>query len=401
MRAPMSWLREIVAIPADQSGRDVAERLIRAGLEVETVEEIGAGVDGPLVVGRVLDVEELTEFKKPIRFCQVDVGEAGGGVRGIICGARNFAAGDLVVIALPGTVLPGGFEIASRQTYGRLSDGMICSEREMGLGDDHDGIMVLPAGAAEPGADAKPLIGVGEEVLDIAITPDRGYALSIRGIAREVAIAYDLEFTDPGQELADLPAPMPDRAPAECATEAPEACDLFTLRTIVGFDPHAASPLWMKQRLIACGMRPVSLAVDVTNYVMLELGQPLHAFDLDKLQGPVRAGRVSAGTRFETSTTSCANSPTMTSSSSMIADRSAWPASWAGWSRRSTTTRPTSRWRPPTSRPRASPGARVATSSPVRPPGASNAVSIGISRRTHPRAERRCCSNTAVATTSV
>jgi len=300
MRAPMSWLREMVAIPADQSGRDVAERLIRAGLEVETVEEIGAGVEGPLVVGRVLEIEELTEFKKPIRFCQVDVGQSGGGVRGIICGARNFQAGDLVVVALPGTVLPGGFQIASRETYGRLSDGMICSEREMGLGENHDGIMVLPLGTAEPGADAKPLIGVGEEVLDIAITPDRGYALSIRGIAREVAIAYGLAFTDLGQEIADLPAPLPDRAPAECATEAPEACDLFTLRTIVGFDPHAASPLWMKQRLTACGMRPVSLAVDVTNYVMLELGQPLHAFDLDKLQGPVRAGRVPAGTRFET-----------------------------------------------------------------------------------------------------
>ena len=300
MRAPMSWLREMVDIPADQSGRDVAERLIRAGLEVETVEQIGAGVEGPLVVGRVLDIEELTEFKKPIRFCQVDVGQASGGVRGIICGARNFVVGDLVVVALPGTVLPGGFEIASRQTYGRLSDGMICSEREMGLGENHDGIMVLPAGAAEAGTDAKPLVGVGEEVLDIAITPDRGYALSIRGIAREVAIAYGAAFADPGVELVELPAPHAGRAPAECATEAPEACDLFTLRTIVGFDPSAESPLWMKQRLTACGMRPVSLAVDVTNYVMLELGQPLHAFDLDKLQGPVRAGRVPAGTRFET-----------------------------------------------------------------------------------------------------
>ena len=300
MRAPMSWLREMVEIPGDQTGRDVAERLIRAGLEVETVEEIGAGVEGPLVVGRVLEIEELTEFKKPIRFCQVDVGEAGGGVRGIICGARNFEADDLVVVALPGTVLPGGFQIASRETYGRLSDGMICSEREMGLGENHDGIMVLPARAATPGDDAKPLIGVGEEVLDIAITPDRGYALSIRGIAREVAIAYGSAFVDPGVALVDLPAPVPDRAPAECATEAPEACDLFTLRTIVGFDPAAQSPLWMQQRLSACGMRPVSLAVDVTNYVMLELGQPLHAFDLDKLQGPVRAGRVPAGTKFET-----------------------------------------------------------------------------------------------------
>ncbi|MDA2987039.1 MAG: phenylalanine--tRNA ligase subunit beta, partial [Actinomycetota bacterium] len=154
MRAPLSWLREMVDIPADQTGRDVAERLIRAGLEVETVEEIGAGLNGPLVVGRVLEIEELTDFKKPIRFCQVDVGEDGGGVRGIICGARNFTADDLVVVALPGTVLPGGFEIASRETYGRLSDGMICSEREMGLGEDHDGIMVLPAGTAVAGADA-------------------------------------------------------------------------------------------------------------------------------------------------------------------------------------------------------------------------------------------------------
>lgn len=300
MRAPLSWLREMVDIPADQTGRDVAERLIRAGLEVETVEEIGAGLNGPLVVGRVLEIEELTDFKKPIRFCQVDVGEVGGGVRGIICGARNFTVDDLVVIALPGTVLPGGFEIASRETYGRLSDGMICSEREMGLGEDHDGIMVLPAGTAVAGADAKPLIGIGDEVLDIAITPDRGYALSIRGIAREVAIAYGSAFADPGVVLADLPAPQADRAPAECATEAPEACDLFTLRTVVGFDPASPSPFWMKQRLSASGMRPVSLAVDVTNYVMLELGQPLHAFDLDKLQGPVRAGRVPAGTKFET-----------------------------------------------------------------------------------------------------
>ena len=300
MRAPLSWLRDLVAIPVDQTGRDVAHRLIRAGLEVETVETIGLGLDGPLVVARVLEVEELTEFKKPIRWCQVDVGPAGGGVRGIICGARNFVAGDLVVVALPGTVLPGGFEIASRPTYGKVSDGMICSERELALGDDHSGIMVLPPTAGEPGDDARPLLGIGDEVLDIAITPDRGYALSIRGIAREVAIAYGVPFDDPGTELVDLPAPVADRAPQECGTEDPTGCDLFTMRTIVGFDPAAPSPLWMRRRLVACGMRPVSLAVDVTNYVMLELGQPLHAFDLDKLRGPVRAARAAEGTRFET-----------------------------------------------------------------------------------------------------
>lgn len=299
MRAPLSWLREVVEIPATETGRDVAARLVRAGLEVETVESVGAGVIGDLLVGRVLEIEELTEFRKPIRWCQVDVGAAGGGVRGVICGARNFATGDLVVVALPGTVLPGGFEIASRPTYGKVSDGMICSERELALGDNHDGIMVLPADAGEPGDDAARLIGVGDEVLDIAITPDRGYALSIRGIAREMAIAYGLPFDDPGVALVDLPAPLADRLPQECGTEDPSGCDLFTMRTIVGFDPGAASPLWMQRRLAACGMRPVSLAVDVTNYVMLELGQPLHAYDMDKLTGSVRAGRAIDGEQFE------------------------------------------------------------------------------------------------------
>ena len=298
MRAPLSWLREMVAIPADQDGRDVAARLIRAGLEVETVEEIGAGIDGPIVIGRVLEVEELTEFKKPIRWCQVQVGP--DTVNGIICGARNFVAGDLVVIALAGTTLPGGFVISARETYGKTSNGMLCSERELGLSDGHEGIIVLPPGSGDPGADAKPVLGIGDSVLDIAITPDRGYALSIRGIAREVAIAYGLPFDDPGQQLVDLPAPSGDRAPKECSSEAADRCDLFTMRTVVGFDPGAQSPTWMQQRLSACGMRPVSLAVDVTNYVMLELGQPLHAFDLDKLQGPVRAALVPEGTQFET-----------------------------------------------------------------------------------------------------
>ena len=296
MRAPLSWLRDLVAIPADQTGRDVAARLIRAGLEVETVESIGTGVNGPLIVGRVLEVEELAEFKKPIRWCQVDLGD---GVRGIICGARNFVAGDLVIVATPGTVLPGGFEITARSTYGKVSDGMICSERELALGDNHDGIMVLPAGSAQPGDDAAALIGIGDEVLDIAVTPDRGYALSIRGIAREVAVAYGVPFEDPGTELVELPAPMADRAPQECGTDDPTGCDLFTMRTIVGFDPAAPSPLWMQRRLVACGMRPVSLAVDVTNYVMLELGQPLHAYDMDKLQGTVRAARAVPGEPFE------------------------------------------------------------------------------------------------------
>ena len=297
MRVPLSWIRDHVALPEGVDGRDVADRLIRAGLEVESVEALGAGVVGELVVGRVVSIEELTEFKKPIRWCQVDVGPAHGGVRGIICGARNFVSGDFVVVALPGTVLPGDFRIASRQTYGHVSDGMICSERELGLGEDHSGIIVLDEGTV--GEDAAPLLGIGDEVLDIAVTPDRGYALSVRGVAREVATAYGLPFVDPGQQLAELPAPSGGE-PRPCAVDDPSMCEMFTLRRIVGFDPLAPTPEWMRQRLVACGIRPVSLAVDVTNYVMLELGQPLHAFDGAKVSGPLRAGRAGPDLRLET-----------------------------------------------------------------------------------------------------
>lgn len=298
MRVPMDWLRDLVALPDDVDAREVAERLIAAGLEVESVETAGGDVSGPLVVGRVEAIEELTGFKKPIRWCQVDVGEEHGGVRGIVCGASNFVVGDHVVVALPGTVLPGDFRIAARETYGHVSDGMICSERELGLGEDHAGIMVLPSGTV--GADAAEAIGLGDETLDIAVTPDRGYALSMRGVAREVAIAFGLPFEDPGQRLVDLPAPAADVAPWPCDVDDPSMCQLFTLRRIVGFDPHAPSPEWMRRRLMACGMRPISLAVDVTNYVMLELGQPLHAFDGAKLTGAVRADRARSGERLET-----------------------------------------------------------------------------------------------------
>ena len=309
MRAPLSWIRQYVDLPAGETGRDVAERVVAAGLEVETVEVLGAEVTGPVVVGLVRSIEELTEFKKPIRYCRVGVGAGNGEVvdgvttdeRGIICGARNFAEGDLVVVALPGAVLPGPFEIGSRTTYGRLSDGMISSERELGLGDEHSGIIVLPPASAQPGDSGYEVLGLGDEVLDIAVTPDRGYALSIRGIAREVATAYGLDFRDPA--LGDPEALLPVATGASvhgCAIEDPTGADRFVLRTLAGLDPSRPSPQWMRRALVACGMRPVSLAVDVTNYVMLELGQPLHAFDRDKLSGPLTARRAAPGETLET-----------------------------------------------------------------------------------------------------
>jgi phenylalanyl-tRNA synthetase beta chain len=301
---PLSWLRDYVDIPADQTPDQIGDHLVAAGLEVEAIHMIGAQVTGPLVVGRVRQITELTEFKKPIRFCQVEVGADNGaadtpGVRGIVCGAKNFVEGDLVVVALPGAVLPGDFTIATRQTYGHTSDGMICSERELALGQDHDGILVLPSGTAEIGSEARHILGIGEQVIEVNVTPDIGYCLSLRGVARELAAAYAVEFRDPGAELAELPAPN-GADPQECRVDDLEGAALYTLSTITGFDPSAPTPYWMRRRVVAAGLRSISLAVDVTNYVMLETGQPLHAFDLDKLQGPITVRRALAGEAFET-----------------------------------------------------------------------------------------------------
>jgi phenylalanyl-tRNA synthetase beta chain len=292
MRAPVGWLAEFAELPADIEPRHLADELIRVGLEVETVETGADAISGRLVVGRVIDfADEPQKNGKTIRWCHVDVGAAEP--RGIVCGAANFAAGDLVVVALPGTVLPGGFAIAARKTYGHVSDGMICSARELAIGyapSDHEGIMVLPADSAEPGDDAAALLGLREAVLDIAVTTDRGYCLSIRGLARESSAALAVPF----HEL-DVTVPEPDGGAYDISIEDPAGCDRFSARAITGLDPLAPTPSWLAQRLRQCGMRPISLAVDVTNYVMLETGQPLHAFDRTALTGPIGVRRARAG----------------------------------------------------------------------------------------------------------
>ncbi|MFE6549710.1 phenylalanine--tRNA ligase subunit beta [Streptomyces sp. NPDC057746] len=298
MRVPLSWLREYVDLPATQTGRDVQAKLISVGLEVETVEQLGADLKGPLAVGQVLSIEELEGFKKPIRFCTVDVGQANGTgePQEIVCGARNFSVGDKVVVVLPGAVLPGGFSIAARKTYGRVSHGMICSGDELGMGDDGSkGIIVLPR-ETEVGIDAVELLELVDEVLDIAVTPDRGYTLSLRGIARETAVAYGLPLRDPA--LIDVPAPNAFGHPVKISE--PMGCDRFTARTVTGIEPEARSPLWLQRRLQKAGMRPVSLAVDITNYVMLELGQPLHAYDRSLIQGAIGVRRAEPGEKLTT-----------------------------------------------------------------------------------------------------
>jgi len=297
MRVPLSWLAEYAALgePLPEPG-DVARRLTAAGLEVETFEPAGRDITG-VVVAEVTQIEELTGFRKPIRYCQVSTGT--GEPRNVICGAVNFTVGDRVPFAPPGAVLPGGFEIGAKKAYGRMSEGMICSAAELAIGDDHSGILVLSPDAPL-GADFVAYAGLADHVFDIAVTPDRGYALSIRGVARELATAYGVAYTDPADTGLpdDVEKVSPEVYPA--SIEDPTACDRFVLREARGFEPDAPTPLWMRVRLARCGMRSVSLAVDITNYLMLELGQPLHAFDRTKLTGPIVVRRARPGERLET-----------------------------------------------------------------------------------------------------
>lgn len=281
MRIPYSWLREALTAGApdlDISAHDMEQALLRVGHEVEDVHTLGP-VTGPFKVGRVVEIEELTEFKKPIRACRVDVGEEQP--REIVCGATNFVVGDLVVVALPGAVLPGDFAIATRKTYGRTSDGMICSASEIRLSTDHSGILVLPSGTADPGADAAEVLGLDDVVYELAITPDRGYCMSVRGLARDLACALDLNFADP----AAVP-PLPADGEAWPLTVQPDTgVRRFALRGVTGIDPAAVSPWWLQRRLLLCGIRAISPAVDATNYVMVELGHPMHAHDRSRITG--------------------------------------------------------------------------------------------------------------------
>ena len=315
MRVPLSWLREYAPLPEPVDATEISRRLTAAGLEVESLESVGHYIRG-VVVAQVLSIEELAgplKLKKPIRYCRVAVSEgqlAGppDDASGVICGAVNFAVGDRVALALPGAVLPGGFEIGARKTYGHISEGMICSVSELGIGDDHSGILVLP-GDAPLGEDFVSYANLRDEVFEIAVTPDRGYAVSVRGIARELASAFGVLFRDPAETATpglretallggELDYVSPDVYPARIND--PTGCDRFVLREVRGFDPSARTPLWMRVRLARSAVRSVSLAVDVTNYLMLELGQPLHAFDRSKLTGEIVVRRAQPGERMET-----------------------------------------------------------------------------------------------------
>ncbi len=297
MKIPLSWLKEFVSLPAKVSAEDIAQAFVNVGFEIEGIDYQGKDLKGPLLVGKVISIEELSGHKKPIRYVGLDLGS--GKTRFVICGARNFKVNDFVVVAVPGAVLPGNFAIAARETYGKVSDGMICSAKELGISDEHAGIIVLPEGKV--GSDAIKLLEIEDVIFDVAINPDRGYAMSVRGLARELSASLKCKFIDPAsnvqvKKLNAIKSPKAIGVKIEDKTGA----DQIFIRTLDQVNTKISSPIWMQRRLEKCGMRSISLAVDITNYVMLELGQPLHAFDADVITGSLRVARANKFSKLVT-----------------------------------------------------------------------------------------------------
>ena len=297
MKIPLSWLKEFITLPAKITSEQISQAFVKVGFEIESIEEQGADLKGPLVVGKVLSIEELSEHKKPIRFVGLDVGEKK--TRYVICGARNFKVNDLVVVALPGALLPGDFKISARETYGKISDGMICSAKEIGISDEHAGIIVLQEGKI--GQDAIALLDVRDVIFDVSVNPDRGYAMSVRGLARELAGSLQVKYVDPADpKIAKKFGKNSNPKAVSVKIEDKSGADQIYIRTLDQVNVKKSTPLWMQRRIEKCGMRSISLAVDITNYVMLELGQPLHAFDAQYIMGGLRVVRAGKFTKLTT-----------------------------------------------------------------------------------------------------
>jgi phenylalanyl-tRNA synthetase beta chain len=295
MKIPVSWLREYVEV--DATTREIAERLSISTFELERISNRGVpdqdGNLGRFRVGRVLEAGKHPNADR-LQLCTVDVGEREP--RQIVCGAWNFGAGATVAVALPGAVLPGGRRLEQARLRGVVSDGMILSERELEIGPDHSGIIVL-GGPHDPGTPLANVLPLVEEVIEAETGFNRPDLLSIYGIAREVAVVFDAELRPmPGRE----PDPPVDPEPVEVRLDDPVGCPRYIGRLFR--DAHIGpSPEWLKARLTAAGMRPISNAVDVTNYVMIALGNPLHAFDHRKLaQGRIVVRRAEPGEELRT-----------------------------------------------------------------------------------------------------
>ncbi|MBI2877854.1 MAG: phenylalanine--tRNA ligase subunit beta [Candidatus Tectomicrobia bacterium] len=274
MKISIQWLKEFTEI--DLSPKELADRLTMVGLEVEGLSELGQEYD-KVVVGEILEIQPHGQVES-LKLCRVDVHDGRGWLE-IVCGAPNLSPGDRVPVALPGAVLEGNVEIRVAQIKGRRSEGMICSQTELGLGEGAYGAMILPqeTPVGQPLADA---LGLKDTVLEVNVTPNRSDCLSILGIAREVAAITGTPLRMPGFGYREEGPPIGELASVQ--VEDPERCPRYTARLILGVQIQP-SPVWVQKRLRAVGLRPINNVVDVTNYVLIELGQPLHAFDFDLL----------------------------------------------------------------------------------------------------------------------
>jgi phenylalanyl-tRNA synthetase beta chain len=287
MKFPEHWLRELV--DPKLSTQDLARLLTMAGLEVETIEPVAAAFD-KVVVGKVLEVTKHPNADR-LSLCKVDVG--GARPLAIVCGAPNVAVGMKAPVALVGAKLPAA-TIEKAQVRGVESQGMLCSAKELGLSADHSGLLTLAADA-KVGTDLRRLLDLDDTLLTLKLTPNRGDCLSLRGIAREVSILSGAPLRLPAAPV--VKAALQEKRAVRL--EAPQACPRYCGRVIRGVNARACTPEWMVRRLERCGLRPVSAVVDVTNFVMLETGQPLHAFDNRKLEGDVVVRFARAGERLK------------------------------------------------------------------------------------------------------
>jgi phenylalanyl-tRNA synthetase beta chain len=277
VKVPVSWLRELV--PTDLPVDELAERLTRRGVKVEGILDPWAGLEGVRIV-EVLDVRDHPDSDK---LCVARIRHAAGEIE-LVVGVRNMRPGDLVPWASPGARVPVlDVPLETRTIRGVVSNGMLCSPRELGLGPDHEGILIVSDPGFDVGTDVKGALGLAEPILDIEVEPNRPDFLSVLGVARETAAETGVPLEEPPCDVDEV-AERAD-AVATVRTDAPESCPRYVGRIIRGVAP-ARSPLKVQARLVACGMRPISAIVDATNYVMLERGQPLHAFDMGRLAGP-------------------------------------------------------------------------------------------------------------------
>lgn len=287
MRFSEAWLREWV--DPDVATDALAEQLSMAGLEVDSVTSVAAQFEG-VYVGAVLSREPHPDADK-LGVCTVDVG--GEAPLQVVCGAPNVAAGQRVPVALVGAVLPGGFKIKAAKLRGVESRGMICAESELGMADSSEGILVLP-NDAPVGEDFRRYMGLDDQAIEVDLTPDRGDCLGLSGIAREVGVINRSPVTAPPIEPAAVS--IEERFPVR--VEAPAACPRYACRIVRNIDPDAQTPLWMQERLRRSGLRPISPVVDITNYVMLELGQPMHGFDLRQLDTEIQVRMARPGEKL-------------------------------------------------------------------------------------------------------